>query len=162
MFSLCLFWKRTKQWNQYKKKQDREYTIPFLPAELQGVRLTCVQTAQGDKRAGGSRLWRLSLVQVRLSCGFIALLCFACWLLLYCSGRFVPRRRRLYLLYPSCHHQEHRCRALALGGALPPPPPRLCSVFRPYLPRRRTVSKQRACADLLFFVFFVFLFLLLY
>lgn len=44
--------------------QDRDYTIPSLPAELQGLRLTCVQTAQGDKRAGGSRLWRLSLMQV--------------------------------------------------------------------------------------------------
>ncbi|CAM9870807.1 unnamed protein product, partial [Laminaria digitata] len=42
---------------------DREYTIPSLPSELQGLRLTCVQTAQGDKRAGGSRLWRLSLMQ---------------------------------------------------------------------------------------------------
>ncbi|CAM9838191.1 unnamed protein product [Scytosiphon promiscuus] len=42
---------------------DRDYTIPSLPAELQGLRLTCVQTAQGDKRAGGSRLWRLSLMQ---------------------------------------------------------------------------------------------------
>lgn len=44
--------------------QDRDYTIPSLPVELQGVRLTCVQTAQGDKRAGGSRFWRLSLMQV--------------------------------------------------------------------------------------------------
>lgn len=44
--------------------QDREYTIPSLPSELWGLRLTCVQTAQGDKRAGGSRLWRLSLMQV--------------------------------------------------------------------------------------------------
>ena len=44
--------------------QDREYTVPSLPSELQGLRLTCVQTAQGDKRAGGSRLWRLSLMQV--------------------------------------------------------------------------------------------------
>ncbi|CAM9746916.1 unnamed protein product, partial [Ectocarpus sp. 8 AP-2014] len=42
---------------------DRDYTIPSLPVELQGVRLTCVQTAQGDKRAGGSRFWRLSLMQ---------------------------------------------------------------------------------------------------
>lgn len=45
--------------------QDRDYTIPTLPAELQGLRLTCLQTAQGDKRAGGSRLWRFSLMQVR-------------------------------------------------------------------------------------------------
>lgn len=49
--------------------QDRDYTIPSLPAELQGVRLTCVQTAQGDKRAGGSRLWRLSLMQVQVFSG---------------------------------------------------------------------------------------------
>lgn len=45
--------------------QDRDYTIPSLPIELQGIRLTCIQTAQGDKRAGGSRLWRLSLMQVQ-------------------------------------------------------------------------------------------------
>lgn len=45
--------------------QDREYTIPALPAELHDTRLTCVQTAQGDKRAGGSRLWHMVLMQVR-------------------------------------------------------------------------------------------------
>lgn len=51
--------------------QDRDYTIPSLPEELQGLRLTCIQTAQGDKRAGGSRLLRLSLMQVRRSGGWL-------------------------------------------------------------------------------------------
>lgn len=36
-----------------------------MPEQLEGLRLTCVQTAQGDKRAGAYRLWRFSVMQVR-------------------------------------------------------------------------------------------------
>ncbi|CAM9464734.1 unnamed protein product, partial [Choristocarpus tenellus] len=43
---------------------DRDYTIPHIPPELEGLRLTCVQTAQGDKWASATQFWRLTLMQV--------------------------------------------------------------------------------------------------